>query len=174
FAVQIDEGATGVARVDGHVCLNERQVVTRIPVDGTNNTGGDRGFEPKWRTDGQYPLALFECGRFADFHGLQTLGINFDQSDISARIGAHDFSGVFLAGRQGNENTVGARHHVVVGKNVAVVTDDEARPHPTWHRALFFHRRGFAEIWLWDVGQHVYRHQVPPVLAIRDSAAMVA
>src|SRR5690606_38458677 len=130
FSGKVDERTTRVARVDGNIGLNERQVITGVAIDGTDNTGSDGGIQTKGRPDGQHPLPFLERLGVTDGQGLQALGIDLDQGDIGTGIGPDDFSRVLFAVRHGHENTVGTFDNVMVGKDVAISRDNEAEPTP--------------------------------------------
>src|SRR5690606_39440784 len=135
-AREVDERATRVAGVHRHVGLDEGQVVAGFPIDGADDTGRHRGFEPERRTDGEHPLPLAQRTRFADRQGLETLGLDFHQRQVGALVGAHDLGLVFLAVVQGDENIAGTGHHVIVGENVAVAGNEEPGTDTTRNRAL--------------------------------------
>src|SRR5690554_291163 len=81
----IEQRASGVTRVDGHVGLDERHIafVRQAAPLGTDDAGGDRIFETKRRADRQHPLARLEISGLAHaYHRQLGTGINLQQRQV--------------------------------------------------------------------------------------------
>ncbi len=129
FASHVEQRATGVTRVDGHVGLNERHigVVRQAAPLGTDDTLGHGVIETERRADRQNPFADLERIGIAQFGGRQVLAINFQHGNVGTRIGTDQFGLQLAAIGQAYENLVSAIDYVVVGQHVAIRGDDEAR-----------------------------------------------
>ena len=80
--------------------------------------------------DGEHPLAHAGGVGIAHAHGGQVARVDLDDRHVCCRIAAHDFGRELPLVVQPDGDAVGAGHHVVVGQDVAVGRDDEARPRP--------------------------------------------
>ena len=57
----------------------------------------------------------------------QVFGVDLDHGDVGLRVAANDLGGELAAVLQRDFHLVGVIHHVVVGEDVAVLGDDDAR-----------------------------------------------
>ncbi|MNO74942.1 hypothetical protein D3C76_659620 [compost metagenome] len=83
--------------------------------------------EAERRADRQHPLADLELVGIAELEGRQVLGLDLQHSHVAARIGADQLGLVLAAVGQAHENLVGVGHHMVIGQDVAITGNDEAR-----------------------------------------------
>src|SRR5207302_1590581 len=130
FAAHVEQGPPGIPRVDRHVGLNEgNEVLLRQAAAlGADNARGDGAVETEGRTDCDDPLADLEPVRIAHPYRRQPGRIDLDQGEIGAPVGADDASLEFALVGQANGDLISGIDDVRVGENVAVGTDDEARP----------------------------------------------
>ena len=135
FALHVDQGPARIARVDGGISLDEignaevgRLEPLETPALGADDAAGDRKRElvAQRVPDGQYPLADALVVAVAQRDRLEILRVDLEHGDIGVGIGAHDFSHELAFVMQPHRDLVRARHHVVVGEDVAVRGDDEA------------------------------------------------
>ena len=82
LTAHIDQRATRVAGVDGHVGLDERQVVAGVALLGANDACRDGVLQAKRRADGHDPLAHAHAVGVTDFDGRQATGFNFHNSHV--------------------------------------------------------------------------------------------
>ena len=64
LALEVEQGAAGVAWIDGHIGLNEGNIVFigQAPANGADDPLGDRVVKAKGRAYGQHPLPHFQTG----------------------------------------------------------------------------------------------------------------
>src|SRR5262249_1445450 len=136
FAVHVHQWATGVAGIDGGVCLNERLELTTgvdIAPDSGNDARGHRVFQTEWAAYSQHPIAHGHALRVAQPGRLEgpVLGrLNFDHRQVGLTVAADDFGVMQLARRivfDPHPDPVGAFHHMTIGDDVAVGIQDHAR-----------------------------------------------
>ena len=82
LTAHIDERAARVAGVDGHVGLDERQVVAGVALLGADDACCDGVFQAERRADGHDPLAHAHAVGVTDFDGRQATGFNFHNSHV--------------------------------------------------------------------------------------------
>jgi len=130
LTLEVEQRTAGVARVDGHVGLDEGHIafVGQAATLGADDTGGDRVIEAEGRTDGQDPFTDLELIGIAQLEGGQVLGVDFQQGHVGTGIRADQLGGVITAVGQPYQDLVGIGDHMVVGQDVAIGRDDEARP----------------------------------------------
>ena len=117
---------TGVAGVDRHVGLDERQVVARLARLGRDDAGGDGVLQPEGRADGQHPFTHAQPVRVADGEHRQFGRVDLEQGHVGVLVRA-DQAGLELAlVGECDVDVIGAIHHVVVGHHIAIGRDDEA------------------------------------------------
>ncbi|MNQ61493.1 hypothetical protein D3C85_758080 [compost metagenome] len=128
LAVQVEQRAAGVTRVDRHVGLDERYIVLvrQAAALGADDTGRHRVVEAEGRTDGQHPAAHLELVGLADLHDRQILALDLEQGDVGTRIGADELGFELAAVGQAHDDFIGIGHHMVIGQDVAFLGDDEA------------------------------------------------
>jgi hypothetical protein len=135
LAIEVEQRSSGVARIDRHVGLDERHVVAGIPVARqaaparADDARGDRVVEAKGRADRHHPLAHLELVGIAEAHDRQIPRLDLEQRDIGALVAADDPGLELAAVRQAHRHGVGPVDHVVIGQDVAVGRDQEARTH---------------------------------------------
>ena len=97
FAVHVEERSAGIARVDRHVGLYERDVgaVGQRARLGADDAGGDGVVEAVGRADGHDPFADAHGIGIADLDHGQVGRIDLDDRDVGLRVGADDLRGEF-------------------------------------------------------------------------------
>ena len=128
LSVEVEQGAAGVAGVDGDVGLDEGGVVFvgQAAAFGGDDTGGDAVFKAEGRADGGHPFAGAQGFDVAGFDGGQAVGFDFEQGDVRLGVRADEFGGEFAFVVEGYFDVVHAADDVGVGEDVAVGADDEA------------------------------------------------
>ena len=129
--MHIEQGAAGVAGIDGTVRLNQLHADaaghSNLPVQGTDGAGGQGEGQLAQRVaDGNHTVAHVQVIGIADDHRGQALRIDLQHRHIVALIKANDPGIVLGTVISGNGNGVGALHHMVVGQDIAVVRKEEA------------------------------------------------
>ena len=126
FAVRIDERAAGIAAVDGGVGLdgfvNESGLAgLHGASDGADYAGGERGLEAERITDGENFLAHLERSGISQRQRREvlSLGIDFQESDVVALVGADEFCRVVGLIAEHNFDGLGAFDDVEIGEDVA-------------------------------------------------------
>ena len=138
LAVVVDERAAGVARIDGGIGLDHVGIdgVTagrahgRGAIQRRDDTGGDRLLVAKRRTDRHDPLAHVELGRVTDLDRRELGGVGvleLDDGQVARGIVAHELGLVGGAVVHGHHVLVIAIDHVVVGEDVALGIEHNAR-----------------------------------------------
>ena len=97
------------------------------PSLGAHDAGGHGEVEAQRVADGQHPLANARAVVGAKRHGGQVLAIDLDHRDVGRRVASHHgaLEGAMVG--EGDGEPVRPFDHVVVGEDVAVGRDDEAR-----------------------------------------------
>ena len=138
LAIVVDECATGVARVDGGIGLDH------VGVDGVaagrahgrgaiqrrHNARGDRLLVAERRADRHDPLAHVELGGVADLDRgeLGSIGVlELDDGQVARGIVAHELGLVGGAVIHGHHVLVIAIDHMVVGEDMALGIEHNAR-----------------------------------------------
>ena len=131
LALRVDERAAGVAVVDRRVGLQE---VLEAAVAGAGGAAlgaddarGDRLPDAKRVADGEHHVADTRLVRIGERKRVEPGGLHFQHREIARCIVAHDGGRQHAAIRELDLHLVGAVHHVVVGENVTVTVDDDAR-----------------------------------------------
>ena len=131
LAIHIEQGAAGVAGVDGTVGLDQVHGGAGghgdLPIQGTDNTGGfGEGQLTQGVADGHHAVAHVQLVGVANDHGGQAGGIDLQHGYIVALVIADEL-GVILGAVVGGDGDGGcAFNHVVVGQDIAVIGEDEA------------------------------------------------
>ena len=124
----VDERSARVARVDGHIGLDEGQVVARVALLGAHDAGGDRIVQAKGRANGHHPLAHFQAADVTYANGRQTRGLDLHHRHIGALVQSHNAGLEFTLVWQGDQHLVGTIHHMGVGHDEAIGCQHKARP----------------------------------------------
>ena len=138
LAVVVDERATGVARVDGSIGLDHVGVDSvsagrahgRGAIQRRNDTRGDRLLVAKRRADRHNPLAHVKLGGVTDLDRGELGGIGvleLDDGKVARGIVAHELGLVGGAVIHGHHVLVVAIDHVVIGEDVALGIEHNAR-----------------------------------------------
>ncbi len=145
FPGQIDQRPAGIARIDGDVGLDERQIVSGIATLGRDDSGGDRVVESERRTDRQHPFTHTQAIRIADRHERQMIGLDLDQRHVGTAIGADQLAAQFALVGQRDVDFIGLVDDMMIGEDVAVGGNDETRTDAARHLlARFGTRRAWA------------------------------
>ena len=138
LAVIVNERAAGVARVDGGIGLDHVGIdgVTvgrahgRGAIERRDDTRGDRLLVAKRRTDGHDPLAHVELGGITDLNRRELGGVGvleLDNGQVARGVVAHELGLICGAVIHGHHVLVIAIDHVVVGEDVALGIEHNAR-----------------------------------------------
>src|ERR1700733_2395781 len=133
FALHVEERAAGVARIHGHVRLDEGHVAVAIlagqrTVNGAHDARGRAVLKSERRAYGEHPLARLERIGVADAHdGQGAVGIDLDDGDIRALVDADHLGGELAPVGQSHGHGIRLSDDVRVGQYVAVGSHDEAR-----------------------------------------------
>ena len=129
-ALNIHERAAGVAGVDGGVGLDEVFVVFDAEVaaaGGADDAGGDGLADAEGVADGEHDVAYLDLVAVGHGDDREVLGVNLDDGDVGLGVAANDFGGELAAILHCHFNLFGAIHDMVVGQDVTVFGDDDAR-----------------------------------------------
>ena len=143
LALVIHQRAAGIAGVDGRIGLNHVRVDGDLAGTaglhrflGTHNLGAARGghdargdglLEPEGAAQRHNPLADGQVVGVAKLHNRKTAGVlGLQHGHVGGGIGAHEIG---LVGLSGDHDLVGAAafHHMVVGDDVAILGQHDAR-----------------------------------------------
>ena len=133
-AVHVHERATGIAAIDGGICLDEESVVTDANLgarERRDDAAGDRLLQAERVADGDDEIAdlcaVLGVGEAQCRQALVRI-TDAQHGEIDTRIGEHQF-GVKLAPIVEDDlQRLGAFDDVVVGDDDAVSADDEPEP----------------------------------------------
>ena len=132
LAVAVEEGAAGVAGVDGSVDLDHVKggaVEVDLPVEaGDDAPAHGEGQLPQGVADGGHVLPYGELIRGAQHHGLEgrVARVHLQHGDVVVRVAAHHLGSVGFAVIEGDLHVRGAADYVGVGGDIAVGGEDEA------------------------------------------------
>src|SRR5262249_33250026 len=129
LAVEVEQGAAGIAAVDGRVGLNVVVVGTGIDVAVArrDDAGGDAAAEAERVADGDNPFAQPQLVRIAEAHRLERLvRLDPQQGEVGLLIPADDLGLEPRAVVENDGDLVGFRDDVIVGDDDAGRIDDEA------------------------------------------------
>ena len=136
LSTHVHERPARVAGVDGRVGLDEvLNGVARLlqaaqqPSLGAHDPGRDREGEVLTEriADREHPLPDADGVGVPELRRGQAVGVDLDDGDVGAGVGPHDPRRELPLVEELHRDAIGARHHVVVGQDVAVRRDDEAR-----------------------------------------------
>ena len=130
--VGIDQCATRVTRIDSRICLNKifKGVDAQLfASQGAHNARGDGLANAKGIANGQDSIAHLQTLHLTQDDGGQFWQVNFEQGQIRFGIGANDFGHGAAAIVECDFNALSALDHVVVGKDVAIWTDNHTASH---------------------------------------------
>ena len=138
LTIVVNERATGVARVDGGIGLDHvgidgiaaGRAHGRGAIERRHDTRGDRLLVAEWRADRHDPLAHVELGGVTDFDRRELGGVSilkFDDGKIARSIVTHELGLVGGAVVHGHHVLVITINHVVVGEDVALGIEHNAR-----------------------------------------------
>ena len=161
FARGIDQGAAGIAFVDGRVGLDEILEgghAQLLAIDGTDDAVGDRLLQAERVADGQHLIADLQPVRAPQAHDREPRQPDRQQRQVGVRITAHHLGHRAAAVGQLHLDAGGIGDHVVVGDDVAALVHDHARAQRALH-ALLKARPVLAKQPLERVGLHLFGDQ---------------
>ena len=131
----INERAAGVAHVDRRIRLDKifiaaienSHLVTAL---GRDDSHGHGLAHTKGISDREHDIADAKFLTVSERHRRQLRRLNLDHGDVGLGIGTDHFGNELTVVRQRDFQLIGTLHDVIVGKNVAVGGDDDARAHP--------------------------------------------
>jgi hypothetical protein len=108
-------------------------------IESADHTLGQRAREAKRIANGQYRLAHLQSGGIAERQRRNrlVLGIDLEQCNVVARIGAHQFGGVARAVAERHLDVLRTLDDMVVGQHIAASVDHESRTR-SFHRHRIF------------------------------------
>jgi len=129
FTVHVEQRPAGVAGIDRHIGLDERHEIVlrqRAPL-GADDARRHAAVEAERRADGDHPFAHLEFIRVADGDFRQAGRFDFQQGHIGALVRADDLGAELALVGQAHGNLFGAVHHMRIGHDVTIRTDDKTR-----------------------------------------------
>ena len=136
LAIDVEQRAAGVARVDAGVGLDQVVVSLRaahlhIAVEGRHDAAGHRVLVAVGIAKGEHRLPDHQVGRRADRdHGERLVVLDLDHREIGARVVGDERGRGRLPGGERDFDAANALDHVVVGDDVATGVDDDPGAHP--------------------------------------------
>ena len=129
LALEVEQRAAGVAAVDRGVGLDEVDVRAGGDVagHGRDDAAGDGAAEAEGVADGDHVLADAHRVAVAEHQLGQAGGVDLEQREVGLRVGADDLGVELAVVGEADLHLFGVVDHVVVGDDVAVVLQDEAR-----------------------------------------------
>ena len=131
FTVQVQQRTARVARVDRHVGLDKRHIVTapalQAAAGGADNTGRHTHLEIKRGSNRDHPFTGFEVLGAADLDRRQVLRFNFDQRKVRKWISPDHFRLAFTPIAQRDNNLIRTIDNVVVRQDVTIRFNNETR-----------------------------------------------
>ena len=150
----------GVARIDGRVGLDE-VLDGAVGLSRKGETAAFRADDARGHREGevvtqrvaygQDPLAHPGRAAVAERSGDEVLGVDLEHREVGVRIGPDDLGLELAPVEQAHGHLIGAIDDVVVGEDVAVLGDDEARAGALLEAGLLLHR-GHAPEELFEAG----------------------
>lgn len=130
LSVEVEQGAAGVAGVDGGVGLNHvhHGAVAHgdAPVHGGDIPAGKGEGQLTQRiADGYHLVAHVQVAGLADDHWGEALGLHLEDGDVVFFLSAHQLGVVGAAVVEGHLDVADPVNDVVVGQNVPILGDDE-------------------------------------------------
>lgn len=129
-ALAIDQRAAGVARIDGGIGLDEvlEGVDAKVrTAEGGDDAHGHRLADAERVADGEHDIADAQAVHLAEGDGRQFLGLDLQDGEIGFRVAADDLGLVGLAVVERYLDVVGPLDDVIVGQDIAIGADDDAR-----------------------------------------------
>ena len=128
LAVQIEGRAAGIAaihrRVDLQIVIGAR---SDVAVMGRDDACGHRSAEAERIADREHPVTDARI-LFGKLHVRELLrGLDLEQSDVGPRVGADQRGRIFVAVLERHGDVLGILDHMVVGDEVPVRRNEEAR-----------------------------------------------
>jgi hypothetical protein len=122
FSVEIEQGAAGIAEVNGRICLNEILDAGKAEPSalGAYDAGGDRMAQAQWIADGQDPFTDFQVVGGGQFEMRQILGVDFYHGDVGRFVRSEDLGFERSAVGKLYRDFFGAADHVIICEDVPV------------------------------------------------------
>ena len=123
FAAGVDQGAAGVARVDGRIGLDEIFECRQAQLSaarGADDAVGDGLRQPQGIADRQHDIPDLQLVGMPEGHDRQVIEVHFQQRQIRVRIPAHHLGHGHTAVGQLHPHLIGVFDDVIVGGDVAL------------------------------------------------------
>ncbi len=152
LALQVDQRATGVARIDRRIGLDE--VLVAQPADAAaahrrNDTRGNGLAEAERVADGHHEVAYAQLVAVAELDVGQVLRRDADQRDVGVAVRAEELGLDRAPVRQCHLYVIGVVDDMVVGQHQALLgVDDHARA------------QRFVDAFLWDIREQAAEERV--------------
>ena len=136
LAIDVEQRAAGVARVDAGVGLDQVVVPLRaahlhVAVEGRHDAAGHGVLVAIGIAKGEHRLPDHQVGRRADRdHGERLVVLDLDHREIGSRVVGDERGRCRLAGGERYLDASNALDHVVVRDDVATGVDDDTGAHP--------------------------------------------
>ncbi len=139
----VEQRATGIARIDGDIGLDERHIgiAGQRTALGTDDAGRGALFEAERCADGQHVIAYAQRVGRSEVHAGQAAGIDLQDGDVGCRVTAQHLCVEFPPVGQFHADAIGIAHDVRIGENQSVRTDDEARTQTAHGNLALWHVR---------------------------------
>jgi hypothetical protein len=131
LTVHVDQRATGIARIDGGVGLDEILVLGLVAghmSEGRDDAAGDRLADAEGIADGQHQVADLDLVRIGEAEGRQIRARPGDlqHGQIGPLVLEHDIGREFALVRQRHLDLIGVLDDVEIGHDQARRVDDDA------------------------------------------------
>src|SRR5260370_19958172 len=129
LALRIEERPTRIARVNRRIGLEEIVVIAaERPSLRTHDSGGHGQVEPERVADCDYPVSHLRFARITECRGRQLfLAVDFDKREVGLRVLADNLRSELPLIHQRHVDRIRMPDNVLVGENVAVGADYDAR-----------------------------------------------
>src|SRR5581483_5160002 len=149
-AGDVDQRAAGIAGVDrgarlDHVRKRDAAAFRLGAVERADDSLGDARGEAEGIADRHHDVTDLELRRVGERRRPQLAAVHLDDGEIVLRERADELRRQLLAGRRGDGEAREAADDVVVGDDVAVRVEDDARAEPRWGADLDDRRRHLPE-----------------------------
>ena len=127
IAIGVHQRTARIARIDGGVGLDEileRVDAELIASQRADDAPGDGLSDAKRVADGQHLVPHLQCVGVAQHNDRQAVQVDLQNCQVSVRIGPDHRGRRAAAVVEDNLDLIGTLHHMVVGQDITVGTDD--------------------------------------------------